>query len=107
RNLVRARTDDAIAPLAHAAGVTLALTTEPEPILGVAERLGLGADELFPYGTHMAKIDLAALDARRDVEDGKLVCVTAITPTKAGEGKTTTAISLVDGLGRIGENVVA
>ena len=78
-----------------------------EPIVDVAAGLGLDPDELFLYGPHVAKVGLAALESRRDVADGKLVCVTSISPTPHGEGKTTTAISLVDGLSRIGERPVA
>ena len=73
------------------------------PIGEVADELGLEPGELEPHGRHAAKIDLAALDRLRERPDGKLVCVTAVTPTKAGEGKTTTAISLADAFGVIGE----
>ena len=75
----------------------------PVPITDLAAGLGLAPDELEPYGRDAAKIDLSALDRLEDQPDGRLVAVTAMTPTKAGEGKTTTAISLVEGLGRIGE----
>jgi formate--tetrahydrofolate ligase len=75
------------------------------PITTVAEELGLEPDEVEQYGKHTAKITLSALDRLQDERDGKLVCVTAVTPTKAGEGKTTTAISLADALGWIGEPV--
>jgi formate--tetrahydrofolate ligase len=77
-----------------------------ESIGGVASELGLLPDEFATYGRHAAKIELAALDRRLDQPDGRLVCVTAVTPTKAGEGKTTTAISLTDALGLIGERSV-
>jgi formate--tetrahydrofolate ligase len=76
------------------------------PITEVAAGLGLLPEEIQPYGRFAAKIELPALDRLRDRPDGKLVCVTALTPTKAGEGKTTTAISLVDALGRLGERPV-
>jgi formate--tetrahydrofolate ligase len=85
----------------------MGVSTGPEPILDVAERLGLESDELFLYGPHAAKVELSALDRRRGVTDGKLVCVTSITPTKAGEGKTTSAISLIDGLAAIGQSALA
>jgi formyltetrahydrofolate synthetase len=71
------------------------------PIEEVAERVGLEPDEVDPYGRHMGKVRLSAFDARRDEPDGKLVCVSGITPTRAGEGKTTTAVSLTEGLGAI------
>ncbi|HSL66250.1 MAG TPA: formate--tetrahydrofolate ligase, partial [Gaiellaceae bacterium] len=72
------------------------------PIVDVAAELGLMEDELEPYGRYKAKISLSVLERLRDRPDGKLVAVTAITPTKSGEGKTTTAVGLVQGLGRIG-----
>jgi formate--tetrahydrofolate ligase len=75
-------------------------------ITEVATALGLLPEEIQPYGRFAAKIELPALDRLRDRPDGKLVCVTALTPTKAGEGKTTTAISLVDALGRLGERPI-
>ncbi len=73
------------------------------PIAEVAARLGLGPDEIEPWGRHAAKVDLAALARRRDAPRGRLVLVTAVTPTSAGEGKTTTAIGLTDALRRLGE----
>ena len=71
------------------------------PELAVA--LGLEAAEFEPYGRDKAKVDLSVLERLTAVPDGKLVAVTAVTPTKSGEGKTTTAISLTQGLGCIGE----
>jgi formyltetrahydrofolate synthetase len=65
--------------------------------------LGLEAAEIEPYGRDKAKVDLSVLERLTGVPDGKLIAVTAITPTKSGEGKTTTAISLTQGLGCIGE----
>src|SRR6266511_1058918 len=64
----------------------------------VAERLGRYPDEIELHGPYAAKISLETFDRLQDKADGRLVCVTAMTPTKAGEGKTTTAISLVDAL---------
>jgi formate--tetrahydrofolate ligase len=75
------------------------------PISEIAEEAGLEADEYDLYGKYKAKVDLGVLDRMRDVADAKLVCVTAITPTKAGEGKTTTSVSLTQGLGHIGRKV--
>jgi formyltetrahydrofolate synthetase len=74
------------------------------PIEEVAERIGLDGEEVDPYGRHMGKVRLSALEARRDMPDGKLICVTGMTPTRAGEGKTTTAVSLTQGLGAIGKS---
>ena len=76
------------------------------PIGEIAAAVGLLPEEVEPYGRRKAKIDLAVLDRLRDTVDGKLICVTAITPTKAGEGKTTTSVSLTQGLGHIGRRPV-
>ncbi len=76
------------------------------PIGELAEEAGLLPDEVELYGRYKAKIDLSVLDRLADRPDGKLVNVTAITPTKAGEGKTTTAVSLTQGLGYIGKSPV-
>ena len=76
------------------------------PIEEIAALAGLELDEVEPYGRTKAKIDLSVLDRLAGTPDGKLVCVTAITPTKAGEGKTTTSVSLTQGLGHIGRKPV-
>jgi formate--tetrahydrofolate ligase len=76
------------------------------PINEIAEAAGLLPDEFEPYGRYKAKIDLSVLERLADRPDGKLIDVTAITPTKAGEGKTTTSVSLTQGLGHIGKNPV-
>ena len=75
-----------------------------EPITKIANELGLSEDHLIPYGRHKAKISLEALKKPGDYR-GKLVVVTGITPTPAGEGKTTTAIGLTQGMGRLGHKV--
>jgi formate--tetrahydrofolate ligase len=76
------------------------------PIDEIAAGAGLEPEEVELYGRSKAKIDLSVLDRLADRPDGKLVCVTAITPTKAGEGKTTTSVSLTQGLGAIGRRPV-
>ena len=76
------------------------------PIVEVAEGAGLLPEEVEPYGRYKAKIDLSVLERLAGRPDGKLVNVTAITPTPAGEGKTTTSVSLTQGLGRLGRNPV-
>jgi len=81
----------------------IAQAHELEPIEQVAERHGLEPDEYDLYGRYKAKVNLSAIERLSGRPDGKLVCVTAITPTKAGEGKTTTAVSLTQGLGTIGK----
>jgi formate--tetrahydrofolate ligase len=76
------------------------------PILDVADDAGLVPEEVEPYGRYKAKISLSVLERLADRPDGKLVNVTAITPTPAGEGKTTTSVSLTQGLGAIGREPV-
>jgi formate--tetrahydrofolate ligase len=76
------------------------------PIADVAEEAGIEPDELELYGRYKAKIDLSILDRLVDRPDGKIVNVTAITPTPPGEGKTTTSVSLVQGLGALGRKPV-
>ncbi len=70
------------------------------------DRLGIADEHLVPYGHHKAKISLAYLDSLADRPDGKLVLVTAISPTPAGEGKTTTTVGLGDALNHIGKRAV-
>jgi formate--tetrahydrofolate ligase len=84
----------------------IAQEAELRPISQIAEALGLSEDEYDPYGRFKAKVSLSVLDRLSDQPDGKLIDVTAITPTKAGEGKTTTSVSLTQGLGHIGKNPV-
>ncbi len=76
------------------------------PIAELATEIGLEDDEVELYGRYKAKVDLSVLDRLSDRPDAKLIGVTAITPTKAGEGKTTTAVSLTQGLGTIGKSPV-
>ncbi len=76
------------------------------PILDVAADAGLLPDEIEPYGRYKAKVDLSVLERLSDRPDAKLINVTAITPTPAGEGKTTTSVSLTQGLGVLGKNPV-
>src|SRR6188472_3693854 len=76
------------------------------PIVEIAEEAGLHDDEVELYGRYKAKVDLSVLERLADRPNGKLIGVTAITPTKAGEGKTTTSVSLTQGLGKIGKSPV-
>ena len=78
-----------------------------EDIFHIAEKAGIDRKYVIPYGNDKAKVDLRIWDEIRDREDGNLILVTAITPTKAGEGKSTTTIGLADGLQRIGKKVIA
>src|SRR5437763_7121098 len=75
------------------------------PITEIAAAAGLLPEEIEPYGRYKAKVSLSVLDRLASKPDGKLIDVTAITPTKAGEGKTTTSVSLTQGLGHIGQQV--
>ena len=76
------------------------------PIEEVAAAAGIDPELLEHYGRHVAKIDLAAMDALADRPRAKYVVVTAITPTPLGEGKTTTSVGLAQGLRRIGRNAI-
>lgn len=85
--------------------IEIAQQTKIDPITVVAERAGIDEKYLEQYGKYKAKIDLSLLK-ESNKKNGKLILVTAITPTPAGEGKTTTTIGLADGLRRIGKNVM-
>ena len=76
------------------------------PIGDIADELGLLHDEVEPYGRYKAKVDLSVIDRLAERPDAKLINVTAITPTPAGEGKTTTSVSLTQGLGKLGRKPV-
>jgi formate--tetrahydrofolate ligase len=84
----------------------IAQEAQLRPITEIAEAAGLLADEIEPYGRYKAKIDLSVIERLAGRPDAKLIDVTAITPTKAGEGKTTTSVSLTQGLGHIGRSPV-
>ena len=87
-------------------GLEIAQEAVLRPITDVAADAGILEEELELYGRSKAKVSLSILDRLADRPDGKLVITTAITPTKAGEGKTTTSISLAQGMGRIGKDVM-
>jgi formate--tetrahydrofolate ligase len=84
----------------------IAQNAELRPVADIAAAAGLEPDEVELYGRYKAKIDLSVLDRLAARQDAKLIDVTAITPTKAGEGKTTTSVSLTQGLGHLGKNPV-
>ncbi len=92
--------------MGYKSDIEIAQSVTPQPIAEVAAAAGLAEDELELYGRYKAKVPLAALRARADRPDGKLILVTAITPTPAGEGKTTTTIGLGDALHRLGKKTV-
>jgi formate--tetrahydrofolate ligase len=87
-------------------GLEIAQEAVLRPIADVAADAGIEPDELKPYGSTRAKVALSILERLADRPDGKLIITTAITPTKAGEGKTTTSVSLTQGLGALGKQVV-
>ncbi|GAB6391520.1 MAG: formate--tetrahydrofolate ligase [Treponematales bacterium] len=93
--------------MAMESDIVIAQRTAMLPVSEVAAGLGIGEDYLEHYGRYKAKVDLRLLDDLAARPDGKLVLVTAITPTPAGEGKTTTTVGLADGLRRLGKNAVA
>jgi len=86
--------------------VQIAQEAKMIPILDVAEKLGIKEDDVVNYGKYKAKISLKVLEELKDKPDGKLILVTAINPTPAGEGKTTTNIGLSMGLNKIGKTSI-
>ena len=91
--------------MAHLTDIEIAQQAKMQPITEIAAAAGIDAELLEPYGRYKAKVSLSLLDHAK--KRGKLVLVTAITPTPAGEGKTTTTVGLADGLHRIGKSVAA
>lgn len=85
--------------------IEIAQRCEMQPITEIAARAGIDDKYVEQYGKYKAKIDLSLMKENKN-PDGKLILVTAITPTPAGEGKTTTTIGLADGMRRIGKNVM-
>ena len=91
--------------MAYLSDIEIAQATEMEHITKIAEKAGIDEKYMEQYGRYKAKVDYSLLD-ESDRKEGKLILVTAITPTPAGEGKTTTTIGLADGLKKIGKNVM-
>ena len=89
-----------------ASDIEIAQAATMEPIVTIGASLGIPNEALEPFGHYKAKISLEWLDAQKDRKDGKLILVTAISPTPAGEGKTTTTVGLGDGLRKIGKNAM-
>lgn len=86
--------------------IDIAQAATIKPIGEIADTLGIPNDALMPYGHTKAKVDLKYIESLKDKPNGKLILVTAITPTPAGEGKTTTSVGLTDGLNRIGKKAM-
>ncbi len=87
--------------------IDIAREAAPRPIADIAAGLGLKADELHAYGPYMAKVPLGVMERLAERPDGRLILVTAMTPTKHGEGKTTTTIGLTQALARLGKRAMA
>ncbi|MBR6737416.1 MAG: formate--tetrahydrofolate ligase [Clostridia bacterium] len=90
--------------MAYLSDIEIAQACKLQPICKIAEKIGLGENDLDYYGKYKAKINLSAINNKQ--RKGKLVLVTAITPTPAGEGKTTTTIGLADALNKLNKNAI-
>ncbi|KIN79425.1 formate--tetrahydrofolate ligase [Sulfitobacter mediterraneus] len=90
--------------MAFKTDIQIAREASKRPIQEIGAKLGISSDDLLPYGHDKAKVSQQFINSVQDRKDGKLILVTAINPTPAGEGKTTTTVGLGDGLNRIGKN---
>ena len=90
--------------MAYKTDIEIAREARKKPIQEIGARLGISSDDLLPYGHDKAKVSQSFINSVQDRETGKLILVTAINPTPAGEGKTTTTVGLGDGLNHIGKN---
>ena len=90
----------------HPSDIEIAQSSAMQPILDIARALDIDERYVEQYGRYKAKIDYNLLRELNDKPDGKLILVTAISPTPAGEGKTTTTVGLADGLRKIGKRAV-
>ncbi len=92
--------------MAHLTDIEIARAARKLPIQEIGAKAGIGEEHLLPYGRDKAKVDQAFIDSVQQQPDGKLILVTAVNPTPAGEGKTTTTVGLGDGLNRIGKKAM-
>jgi len=92
--------------MSYKSDIEIAREAKKQPIQQIGEKLGIGYEDLVPFGHDKAKISAEFIKAQQGKKDGKLILVTAINPTPAGEGKTTTTVGLGDGLNAIGKNAV-
>ncbi|EYD77939.1 Formate--tetrahydrofolate ligase [Rubellimicrobium mesophilum DSM 19309] len=92
--------------MSHKTDIEIAREAKKKPILEVGAKLGIPAESLLPYGHDKAKVSQEFINSVQGRPDGKLILVTAINPTPAGEGKTTTTVGLGDGLNRIGKKAI-
>jgi formate--tetrahydrofolate ligase len=86
--------------------IEIAREAKKRPIQEIGEKIGIGSDDLLPFGHDKGKVSQSFINSLQDRSDGKLILVTAINPTPAGEGKTTTTVGLGDGLNRIGKKAM-
>ncbi|SHG87394.1 Formate-tetrahydrofolate ligase [Cognatiyoonia sediminum] len=89
--------------MSYKSDIEIAREAKKQPIQEIGAKLGIGSDDLLPFGHDKAKVSQDFINSVQGNEDGKLILVTAINPTPAGEGKTTTTVGLGDGLNRIGK----
>jgi formate--tetrahydrofolate ligase len=101
-----ATTADRGRPMTVKSDIEIAREAKMKPILEVGKKLGIPAEDLVPYGHTKAKVTLSYIDSLSAKPNGKLILVTAINPTPAGEGKTTTTVGLGDGLNKIGKKAI-
>ena len=92
--------------MSYKSDIEIARSAEKKAIQDVGAHLGIPAEHLLPYGHDKAKVSQEFINSVQDKENGKLILVTAINPTPAGEGKTTTTVGLGDGLNKIGKNAM-
>ncbi len=92
--------------MAYKTDIQIAREANKKPIQEIGAKLGIPTEDLLPFGHDKAKVSAEFIKAQADKEDGKLILVTAINPTPAGEGKTTTTVGLSDGLCALGKNSV-
>ena len=92
--------------MSYKSDIEIARGAEKKPIQEVGAHLGIPAEHLLPYGHDKAKVSQDFINSVQDQKNGKLILVTAINPTPAGEGKTTTTVGLGDGLNKIGKNAM-
>jgi formate--tetrahydrofolate ligase len=92
--------------MSYKSDIEIAREAQKRPIMEIGKKIGIGSDDLLPYGHDKAKVSQSFINSVQDRPNGKLILVTAINPTPAGEGKTTTTVGLGDGLNHIGKKAM-
>ena len=92
--------------MSYKSDIEIAREAQKRPIMEIGEKIGIGSEDLLPYGHDKAKVSQSFINSVQDRPNGKLILVTAINPTPAGEGKTTTTVGLGDGLNHIGKKAM-